>query len=47
MIKLCPSIKYLSNEYREGIFEIANGFLKILTNQIVDKTMAAAAVKRQ
>ncbi|MGB7638829.1 MAG: hypothetical protein WBL88_14805 [Nitrososphaeraceae archaeon] len=30
------------NEYREGILEIANSFLKILTNQMMDSTMVAA-----
>jgi hypothetical protein len=30
------------NEYHEGILEIANSLLKILTNQIVDKTIVAA-----
>jgi chorismate mutase len=30
------------DQYREGILEIANSFLKILTNQIVDNTMVAA-----
>jgi chorismate mutase len=30
------------DQYREGILEIANSLLKILTNQIVDKTMVAA-----
>ena len=33
------------NEYREGILEIANSFLKMLLNQMVDNTMIAAAVK--
>ena len=33
---------YYYNEYNEGIFEIANSLLKILLNQIVDKTMVAA-----
>ena len=31
-----------SNEYHDGILEIANSLLKILTNQIGDKTMVAA-----
>jgi DNA-binding CsgD family transcriptional regulator/chorismate mutase len=35
------------NEYREGILEIANSLLKILTNQIVDKTMVAALVQEK
>ena len=30
------------NKYHEGILEIANSLLKILTNQIVDKTMVGA-----
>lgn len=30
------------NEYHEGILEIANSLMKILTNQTVDKTMIAA-----
>jgi DNA-binding CsgD family transcriptional regulator len=34
------------DEYREGMLEIANSLLKIMTNQIVDKTMVAA-VKEQ
>jgi hypothetical protein len=33
---------YYYNEYHEGISEIANSLLKILANQIVDKTMVAA-----
>jgi hypothetical protein len=33
---------YYYNEYHEGILEIANSFLKILTNQVVDNTMVAA-----
>jgi endonuclease III-like uncharacterized protein len=38
--KVTPNHYY--NKYCEGILEIANSFLKILTNQIVDKTMVAA-----
>jgi chromosome segregation ATPase len=38
-----PSTKnhqnYYYNEYHEGILEIANSFLKILTNQIVDRQL--------
>ena len=34
------------NKYHEGILEIAKGFVKIMTNQLVDKTMVAA-VKEQ
>jgi hypothetical protein len=30
------------NEYHEGILEIAKSFLKILLNQLIDKTMVAA-----
>ncbi|HET7392024.1 MAG TPA: hypothetical protein VFJ51_14495 [Nitrososphaeraceae archaeon] len=30
------------NKYHEGILELAKGFLKILLNQLVDKTMVAA-----
>jgi hypothetical protein len=33
---------YYYNEYRECILEIAKTFLKILSNQIVDKTMVTA-----
>jgi hypothetical protein len=33
---------YYYNEYHEGILEIANSLLKILLNQVVDKTMVAA-----
>ena len=33
---------YYYNEYREGILEIANSLLKILTNQIVGNTMVTA-----
>ncbi len=29
------------NDYREGILEIAKTFLRMLSNQIVDKTMVA------
>ena len=36
---------YYYDEYNKGIIEIANSLLKILTNQIVDKTMVAAVVK--
>jgi hypothetical protein len=32
---------YYYNEYHDGILEIANSLLKILTNQIVDKTIVA------
>jgi hypothetical protein len=37
-----PYQNYHYKEYHEGILEIANSFLKILTNQMVDKTMVAA-----
>jgi chromosome segregation ATPase len=33
---------YYYNEYHEGILEIANSLLKILSNQMVDNTMVAA-----
>jgi chorismate mutase len=36
---------YYYDKYHEGLLELAKGFLKILTNQMVDKTMVAAAVK--
>ena len=35
------------NEYHEGILEIANSLLKILTNQIVDKMMVAAVEEKR
>ena len=38
---------YYYNEYHEGILEIANSLLKILTNQIVDKTMVAAVREKR
>ena len=37
---------YYYNEYHEGILEIANSLLKILTNQMVDKTMVAAVKEK-
>ena len=37
-----PYQNYYYNEYREGILEIAKGFLKILSSQLVDNTMVAA-----
>jgi len=37
---------YYYNEYREGILEIANSLLKILANQVVDKTMVAAVQEK-
>jgi hypothetical protein len=37
-----PYQNYYYNKYHEGILEIAKGFLKIMTNQLVDKTMVAA-----
>ena len=37
---------YHYNEYHKGILEIANSFLKILTNQIVDKTLVAAVKEK-
>ena len=36
-----PYQNYYYNEYHEGILEIAKGFLNILLNQLVDKTMVA------
>jgi hypothetical protein len=33
---------YYYNKYHEGILEIANSFLKILLNHMVDKAMVAA-----
>jgi hypothetical protein len=33
------------DQYREGILEIAKGFVKIMTNPQVDKTMVAAVAK--
>jgi hypothetical protein len=38
---------YYYNECHEGILEIAKGFLKMLSNQLVNKTMVAAYAKRQ
>jgi hypothetical protein len=38
---------YYYNKYHEGLVELAKGFLKLLLNQLVDKTMVAAAVKGQ
>ena len=35
------------DQYREGILEIANSLLKILTNQIVDNTMVAAVQEKE
>jgi hypothetical protein len=40
------SQNYYYNEYREGILEIANSLLKILTNQIADNTMVAAVKEK-
>ena len=34
------------DQYREGILEIANSLLKILTNQMVDKTMVGAVKEK-
>jgi hypothetical protein len=34
------------NEYHEGLLELAKGFLKILLNQLVDKTMVAAVKEK-
>ena len=33
---------YYYNKYHEGILELAKGFLKLLLNQLVDKTMVTA-----
>jgi hypothetical protein len=38
---------YYYNKYHEGILELAKGFLNILLNQLVDKTMVVAAVKEK
>ena len=37
---------YYYDKYHEGILEIANSLLKILTNQIVDKTMVGAVKEK-
>jgi DNA-binding CsgD family transcriptional regulator/chorismate mutase len=37
-----PYQNYYYNKYHEGILEISKGFLNILLNQLVDKTMFAA-----
>jgi len=37
---------YYYNKYHEGILEISKGFMKILTNQIVDKTMVAVVKEK-
>jgi hypothetical protein len=35
-----------TNEYHEGLLEVARSFLKVLSSQLVEKTIvAAAAVK--
>jgi hypothetical protein len=34
------------NQYHEWILELAKGFLKILLNQLVDKTMVAAVKEK-
>jgi hypothetical protein len=36
---------YYYDKYHEGLVELAKGFLKILSSQLVDKTMVAAVVK--
>jgi hypothetical protein len=38
--------EYCYNEYNAGILEIANSLLKILSNQLVDKTMVAAVKEK-
>ena len=35
------------DQYREGILEIANSLLKILLNQLVNKTMLAAVKENE
>jgi hypothetical protein len=42
-----PYQNYYYNKYHEGLLELAKGFLKILTNQIVDKTIVAALVQEK
>jgi hypothetical protein len=42
-----PYQNYYYNKYHEGILEIAKGFLKILLNQLVDKTMVAAVKEKE
>ena len=37
-----PHQNYYYNKYHEGILELAKGFLKLLLNQLVDKTMVTA-----
>jgi len=37
---------YYYDKYHEGILELAKGFLKILLNQLVDKTMVAAVKEK-
>ena len=38
---------YYYDKYHEGILELAKGFLNIMSNQLVDKTMVVAAAKRE
>jgi hypothetical protein len=38
---------YYYNKYHEGILELAKGFLKLLLNQLVDKTMVVAVAKEK
>ncbi|MGA9171162.1 MAG: hypothetical protein WBZ20_13570, partial [Nitrososphaeraceae archaeon] len=37
-----PYQNYYYNKYHEGLLELAKGFLKLLLNQLVDKTMVTA-----
>jgi chromosome segregation ATPase len=41
-----PHQNHYYNVYHEGILEIAKGFLNILLNQVVDKTMVAAVKEK-
>ena len=42
LLLILPYFKiYYYNEYHEGLVELAKGFLKLLLNQLVDKTMVA------
>jgi hypothetical protein len=37
-----PYQNYYYNKYHEGLLELAKGFLKLLLNQLLDKTMVTA-----
>jgi len=39
------SQNYYYNKYHEGLLELAKGFLKLLSSQVVHKTMLAAVAK--